>query len=299
MDARDAVSVVVTSSSVTFATYPFHMVKTLVQVGHEPLASYEGRSFPYFGRPARRWYPSALSYVGHIRKQDGLLGLYRGLMPKLLENAVGCLVSDYMLHRIRPQRKREDVDIRNGAMSDYVVFKAKEGVERLVARSFGVIASHPFYVMCLRAIVQFVGRETMYDGILSAIREIWLQEGVKGFFSGLFPRIVYETSAFCISFAVSSLIEFLLAKYGGDEAEKETESQLTDIQVHFFANYVGTWIAYPFQLVAALMAVNNCGLQATQPPALPVFTSAGNCWSYLRANLMMRRGGSIIIRSAS
>ena len=245
-----------------------------------------------------RRYPSAFSYVGHIRKQDGVLGLYRGLMPKLLENAVGCLVSDYVLHRIRPQRKREEVDPRTAAVSDYVVFKVKDGLERVVARSFGIIASHPFYVMCLRAIVQFVGRETMYDGILPAIREIWCQDGVMGFFSGLIPRMVYETTAFCLSYAVSSLIEFLLAQYGDNE-DKETGNQLSEVQVQLFSSYVGTWIAYPFQLIAALMAVNNCGLQATQPPAIPVFTGAYDCWSYLRANHLMRRGGSILIRSAS
>lgn len=222
-------------------------------------------------------------------------------MPRLLENAISSLVSDYVLHKIRPGKNREgEIDPRTAPIQDFVVFKLKEGAERMVARSVGVIASHPFYVMGLRAIVQFVGRETMYDGMLSAISEIWCQEGIVGFFSGLIPRLTYELSAFCIAHAISSLCELLLARYGGSEEEKEKENnQDSQFQVHFFANFVGTFIAYPFQLAATLMAVNNCGLQATQPPAMPVFAGSFDCLSYLRAHNMMRQGGSIFVRSVT
>ena len=46
----------------------------------------------WFGRPALS-LPSVFVYMGHIRKRDGFLGLYRGLGPKLVSMGVSSVVS--------------------------------------------------------------------------------------------------------------------------------------------------------------------------------------------------------------
>ena len=245
-----------------------------------------------------RRFPSAFSYVGYIRRRDGVFGLYRGLTAKLVENAVGCLVSEYVMHAVRPAKTKrvQELDLRTVDIRDYAVHVLKEGVETMVARSAGLFFSQPFYVISLRALVQFVGQETMYNGIFSSIREILWQEGVTGFYSGFIPRLIYELSVFWIAHTVRSVVELLVARFGDNE-EKEDDNDGSQYQFHFVASFLGSLLAYPIQLVATLMSVNNCGLEATQPPVMPVFAGVCDCWSYLRSNNMMRRGSSIFVRS--
>lgn len=81
------------------------------QIGHEPVAPSPGTSI--FGRKVL-CYPNLFKYrehsacmqlkslvfnafyfplVGHIRKQDGFFGMYRGLMPRLAGGLIGTYVT--------------------------------------------------------------------------------------------------------------------------------------------------------------------------------------------------------------
>ena len=76
---------------VTAATHPFDLAKTLIQIGHEPLAPKPTRSI--FGTPQLS-LPSVFVYIGHIKKKDGFFGMYRGLVPKLVTLGASAVVSD-------------------------------------------------------------------------------------------------------------------------------------------------------------------------------------------------------------
>ena len=76
---------------VTAATHPFDLAKTLIQIGHEPLAPKPTRSI--FGTPQHS-LPSVFVYIGHIKKKDGFFGMYRGLVPKLVTLGASAVVSD-------------------------------------------------------------------------------------------------------------------------------------------------------------------------------------------------------------
>jgi mitochondrial carrier len=68
-------------ASLTTLTHPIEYAKVLIQIGHEPIAPKQTRTF--FGKPALA-LPSVFQYIGHIKKRDGFLGLYSGLAPKLV-----------------------------------------------------------------------------------------------------------------------------------------------------------------------------------------------------------------------
>ena len=74
----------------TSATHPLDLAKTLIQIGHEPIAPKHTKT--WLGRPALA-LPSVFIYMGHIRRRDGFLGLYRGLGPKLVSMGVSSVVS--------------------------------------------------------------------------------------------------------------------------------------------------------------------------------------------------------------
>ena len=78
-------------SGVTAATHPVDLAKTLIQIGHEPLAPKPTQSI--FGTP-KLSLPSSFVYSGHIKKQDGSFGVYRGLVPKLVTLGASSVVSD-------------------------------------------------------------------------------------------------------------------------------------------------------------------------------------------------------------
>ena len=77
-------------SGMTSATHPLDLAKTLIQIGHEPIAPKHTKT--WLGRPALA-LPSGFIYMGHIRRRDGFLGLYRGLGPKLVSMGVSSVVS--------------------------------------------------------------------------------------------------------------------------------------------------------------------------------------------------------------
>ena len=78
-------------SGVTVGGHPLDLAKTLIQVGHEPLAPKHTKT--WMGKP-KLSLPSVFLYMGHIRRQDGFFGLYRGLGPKLVTMGVSSVVSD-------------------------------------------------------------------------------------------------------------------------------------------------------------------------------------------------------------
>ena len=73
--------------------YPMTYTKTLMQLGYEPLASFKGRSWGFAGGPVTR-LPGGLSYMKHIVRTDGYLGLGRGFGCRLVCDVVISVVQD-------------------------------------------------------------------------------------------------------------------------------------------------------------------------------------------------------------
>ena len=71
-----------------------------------------------------------------------------------------------------------------------------------VAGCISEVITRPFTVITLRAIAQHVGQETMYSSVLQAVRHIYNEEGIAGFYSGLVPAM--------FSHVMNSLIHQLL-----------------------------------------------------------------------------------------
>uniref|UniRef100_A0A8B9MRQ8 Mitochondrial carrier 2 n=1 Tax=Accipiter nisus TaxID=211598 RepID=A0A8B9MRQ8_9AVES len=160
----------------------------------------------------------------------------------------------------------------------------------MVARSAATLITHPFHVITLRCMVQFIGRETKYSGTLSAFATIYREEGVLGFFAGLIPRLLGDI----LSLWLCNMLAYLINTYALENgvstmAEMKSYSQAV---TGFFASM----LTYPFVLVSNLMAVNNCGLAGGLLPYAPTYSSWLDCWSQLHREGNMSRGNSLFFR---
>lgn len=291
--------------AVNTATHPFEYSKLLIQLGHEPIAPWPTKTL--FGRPALA-LPSVFQYVSYIKGIDGFTGCYRGLAPKLCS----CLASSLTYQCIRErwqfnwERKRnrdskvfgdtsgdEGVGDEDEESEEEEVISEQEERQRFVAtlsrdfvgRTVAVVISHPFHVMAVRTMAQFVGGETLYSGIFASIREMYKESGVMGFFSGVVPRLMGEL----LALVISSTATFAINTYLVEDPEIKTYTSAT---IAFLA---GT-ITYPFHVVANCMAVTNCGLAAGSPPSMIHYVSWTDCWSHLSRTGQLKRGSSLLWR---
>lgn len=142
----------------------------------------------------------------------------------------------------------------------------------LVLHASGIIITHPFQVISIRMMAQFVGRETIYkyaltfwyfwcqsnvslnhvilwwifSSIWSSVKEIFSEEGLFGFFSGLIPKLLCDLT--CI--ALTSTTCYLVNKYYISESGNRT---------YFagFIQFVYASVLYPIQVVSTCMVVTG------------------------------------------
>ncbi|NWV78538.1 MTCH2 protein, partial [Dasyornis broadbenti] len=314
---------VLLGSGLTVLSQPLMYVKVLVQVGYEPLPPTLGRNI--FGRQVYQ-LPGLFSYAKHIVKVDGRAGLFKGLAPRLCSSAIGTVVHSKVLQCplsgwLFPADS--SLSLQPGASKKEPVSSLeqvlKETSREMVARSAATLITHPFHVITLRCMVQFIGRETKYSGTLSAFATIYREEGILGFFAGLIPRLLGDI----LSLWLCNMLAYLINTYALENGVGSTVGSrgvfqghhpiLGGIQVPLLLPQVSTMtemksysqavtgffasmLTYPFVLVSNLMAVNNCGLAGGLLPYAPTYSSWLDCWSQLHREGNMSRGNSLFFR---
>lgn len=280
----------VLTALMTTATQPLTCVRLLMQVGHEPIPPAPSRTF--LGTKVLR-LPSFFQYANHIKKLDGWSGLYRGLLPRVYSSMIGTLVNHTVLQAISTKGNTlvPIVNRENKTKQEELKEFAQETCMQVVAKSSALIISHPFYVISVRMMVQFVGKETIYSGLRTSIREIYNNEGIAGFFSGVIPRLIGEI----LSLLLFRGACFLVSKYAIDsEVSRRKEVQ---VYTNGLFQYVAGVVTYPFTLVSNMMIVNHVGLAAGELPAMPVFSGWTDCFKHLRKTGNLWRGSSMFRRT--
>ncbi|NWQ81287.1 MTCH2 protein, partial [Columbina picui] len=300
---------VLLGSGLTVLSQPLMYVKVLVQVGYEPLPPTLGRNV--FGRQVYQ-LPGLFAYAKHIVKVDGRAGLFKGLTPRLCSSAIGTVVHSKVLQGAVPLRgcSPPAASFQPGSSKKEPVSSLeqvlKETSREMVARSAATLITHPFHVITLRCMVQFIGRETKYSGTLSAFATIYREEGILGFFAGLIPRLLGDI----LSLWLCNMLAYLINTYAlenGVRAPRPARgvpflpaqvSTMTEMKSYSQAvtGFFASMLTYPFVLVSNLMAVNNCGLAGGLLPYAPTYSSWLDCWSQLHREGNMSRGNSLFFR---
>ncbi|XP_018557120.1 mitochondrial carrier homolog 1 isoform X4 [Lates calcarifer] len=272
-------AVLLLGAGVTAVTHPLLYVKLLIQVGHEPLPPTVGTTM--FGRRVL-YLPGFFSYAQHIVKVDGKRGLFRGLSPRIVSSAISTMV--------RSKVKQVELLSMKDELQTSLRKVVKETTHEMIIQCLSRVATHPFHVMSVRCMAQFVGREVKFGGIFSCVMKIFKEEGVAGFYVGLIPHVLGEVLfLWCCN---------LLAHFINTYAVDESFSQAAAVRSYtkFVMGIAVSVLTYPFMLVADLMAVNNCGLAAGLPPHSPIFKSWLHCWNHLNQKGHLFRGSSFFFR---
>ncbi|XP_023365482.1 mitochondrial carrier homolog 2 [Otolemur garnettii] len=265
----DAASQVLLGSGLTILSQPLMYVKVLIQVGYEPLPPTVGRNI--FGRQVCQ-LPGLFCYAQHIASIDGKRGLFTGLTPRLCSGVLGTVVHGKVLQHYQEYDKGEELGTGNGQKEVSSCFDRviKETTREMIARSAATLITHPFHVITLRSMVQFIGRESKY----------W----------GLVPRLLGDI----ISLWLCNSLAYLVNTYALDSGVSTMNEMKSYSQA--VTGFFASMLTYPFVLVSNLMAVNNCGLAGGSPPYSPIYTSWIDCWSMLQKEGNMSRGNSLFFR---
>ncbi|XP_028652876.1 mitochondrial carrier homolog 1-like [Erpetoichthys calabaricus] len=280
----DAATLVL-GAGVTVLTHPLLYVKLLIQVGHEPQPPIMGTNL--FGRKVL-YLPGFFSYARYIIKVDGKKGLFRGLTPRLVSSAISTVVRS-RARQVIPLSDMEHVSNKDDIKTTLNKVVTETSHE-MVVQCVSWVLIHPFHVISVRCMAQFVGREVKYSGLFGSIVRIYKEEGLMGFFVGLVPHLMGEV----IFLWCCNLLAHLINTYAVDD--NFTHAPAVRSYTRFVMGMAVSLLTYPFLVVTDLMAINNCGLIAGNPPNFPVFKSWIHCWRHLSAKGHLFRGSSFFFR---
>ncbi|KAI5618566.1 mitochondrial carrier-like 2 isoform X1, partial [Silurus asotus] len=292
---------VLLGSGLTVLSHPLMYIKILVQVGHEPLPPTLGRNL--FGRQVQQ-LPGLFAYAKHIIKIDGKAGLFKGLGPRLCAGTIGTIVHGKVLQVFNRRLKivRDGVWTSRGSLFHHLSARTEKSLEvylQLILREGGtsraVLGSSEGsaavgWLITLRCMVQFIGRETKYSGVFDSIITIYREDGILGFFAGLIPRLLGDI----FSLWICNMLAHFINSYALDDSMSHTNElkNCSQAATGFFASM----LTYPFVLVSNMMAINNCGLAGGLPPYAESYHTWIDCWRHLSREGNMSRGNSLFFR---
>lgn len=262
-------------------THPYEYAKVLMQLGHEPLPAIAGRN--WLGR-STIFLPSVHEYIRYIKHTDGIVGLYRGLLPRLLSNAASAMLSGSVVKLLgMGEREEEGVKQNEGdTVPNFFWNLLRDSI--VITTGLGI--SHPFYVISVRQMAQFVGREVAYGGIWNSMREILRQDGIGGFYAGFVPRLLCDLG---VLFATSTLSALCNRLFLLKSSQRDYNSALLQ--------FGSIMVLYPLQVVGACMACSGSGLVAGAPPYMAIYGQWLDCLMDLYARGDHYRGAFIFRRT--
>ncbi|KAB0371168.1 hypothetical protein FD755_017577 [Muntiacus reevesi] len=219
-----------------------------------------------------------------------------GIWPKTIISLcdVCSLPSDFLFKKCSSFCKRRHYQECDKAESGVAVMESGSSglytTREMMARSAATLITHPFHVITLRSMVQFIGRESKYCGLCDSIATIYREEGILGFFAGLIPRLLGDV----ISLWLCNSLAYLVNTYALDSGVSTMNEMKSYSQA--VTGFFASMLTYPFVLVSNLMAVNNCGLAGGCPPYAPIYSSWIDCWCMLQKEGNMSRGNSLFFR---
>jgi len=300
-------------------SYPLHLVKTLIQLGHEPFPLQTGKSLAVstFWQDAK-FLPNGLSYARSLSHDVGIAGMYTGISAHLCSNLSGAFVTmaaNIYIDRHFPNigGKPENIDNDEKHMTDAESFRRmlRNAVRETITKSVSVTLARPFTVIVVRKIAQMITAESKYAGVMQSLLLIGNEEGIGGLFSGLVPQLIAEVIMIWGMHTLTFAFERMTINFVGDHTlERDAEIDEHDGD-HVAAaaafgrrelsrvmmSLVLTPIAYPFSLVSTMLAVTGSGLAISMLPYNPSFGSWQQCWQQLRVDNQLTRGAKFLHRT--
>lgn len=277
--------------------HPLKLVTALIQFGYEPASP--TRKYSFLVRRYFYYYPGFIGYCRCIANERGWRSLYRGVVPAIIEDVAGEMANDLVrplvglfvnslpLKEVPGDETPDNVD--NLTTTRATLVRATKGFLTLsVTNCLVEVLIHPFHVVTVRTMAQHVGQESMYNGFITAIKEIYNSDGIRGFYAGIVPSLIYH---------VVNSLAYEVVVVVVEETAKRLPFAIVSGGVAILkgplASYVTRSYTYSFQLIRNLMIINGTPLQAAS--LNPQFFSWKDCWKYLRATGNLFRGYVVLL----
>jgi solute carrier family 25 (mitochondrial folate transporter), member 32 len=137
-------------------------------------------------------YPSFVAGAGQILRTEGIPGFYRGLVPALFGVSHGAFqfmaYEKLKSHQSRSRNASGNAAARHGQNDlNNMELLLISGLSKIFA---GCI-TYPYQVLRTRLQLQAYNADAaIYRGVWDATRQIWVQEGISGFYKGLGPSLL-------------------------------------------------------------------------------------------------------------
>ncbi|XP_017962836.1 mitochondrial carrier homolog 2 [Drosophila navojoa] len=239
--------------------HPYEYAKILMQLGFEPMPAVISTN--WLGRTTL-FLPSANHYLRYIRQIDGVPGLYRGLIARVMGSTVYAAFSGSLVNLLGWRH----LETQTHPFRNYLCNMLRDAL----ILTTGLAISHPFYVISVRQMAQFVGREVIYSSLKGSVEEILQQAGPLGLYVGFVPRLLSDLGVlFC-----TSTLSALCARFGLFNSRRR---EYNSVLIQFGA----VMLFYPLQVVGACMACSGSAVAAGAPPYMPVYGQWVDCLSDL------------------
>lgn len=163
-------------------------------------------------RTAPGAYKGMVQGLRHILRDEGIRGLYRGLIPSMLgvsHGAVQFAVYE-MLKKSRFASRNFNNDNRSRRVSgndkpstlSTIVFSA-------TSKTVAIGVTYPYQLV--RARLQTYDAASTYRSLRDVVVKSWRREGVMGFYKGLAPSLLRVLPTTCVTFVTYENCRFYLS----------------------------------------------------------------------------------------
>ncbi|KAH9491936.1 hypothetical protein Btru_026817 [Bulinus truncatus] len=166
-----------------------------------PLWVSKTRMCLHYGTPGNVQFLGMWETLFNVYKSEGVRGLYRGYLPGIFGISHGAVqfVTYEEMKTFYNKYRNQPLNTRLTSV-EYLTFAA---LSKMVAAA----TTYPYQVV--RSRLQDQHRQ--YNGVWDVIKQIWVYEGMMGYYKGLLPNILRVTPACAITFWVYESIITLLS----------------------------------------------------------------------------------------
>ncbi|CCG84930.1 protein of unknown function [Taphrina deformans PYCC 5710] len=143
-------------------------------------------------------YDNFLDGLQKIARQEGLKGLYRGLLPSLFGVTHGAL--QFTLYEMLKNRRADRSPGTTATTADFLQLSA-------ASKILATVMTYPYQVFRSRLQVHNVDPSV---SVMSTARDVWSSQGMKGFYRGLTPNLLRVVPATCITMVVYEQVNRLV-----------------------------------------------------------------------------------------
>ncbi|KAL3159224.1 hypothetical protein ABBQ32_011200 [Trebouxia sp. C0010 RCD-2024] len=191
---------------------PLFVVKTRLQTQHMGL-----RMGTRAGGPL---YKGTFDALTRIAREEGVAGLYSGLLPSLI--GIAHVAIQFPLYEAcKSWFAQRALQTRDSSTLNTLELVTASAVSKMIAST----ATYPHEV--LRSHMHVTGSGA-FNGFLLVAKEIWQADGLKGFYKGCGTNLLRTTPAAALTFTSFELIQRQLRYYAQENRElKAAESPVT------------------------------------------------------------------------